>query len=192
MRRKADDLSVSHVSADVAPEMLDRLALDAASGSANSLDQLLALIIEHRLAAPAIGRLTSDPTLIEDIEQDVLVSVSRSIHGFRGEAKFTTWLYSLARNVAVGNLRRTVPTAELAADDLLDEGRSQRMSSQIAQRHVVHQAIDSLPDHLRHAVYLRDVEGLSYSDIAEHLDIELNTVRSRLSRGRAMLASRLS
>lgn len=176
----------------VAAQVLDRVALSAAAGSDHSLDLLLALIVEFELVAPAVQRLVSNRPLIEDIEQDVLFAVSHSIHGFRGESKFTTWLYSLARNVTIGHLRTTRPDTTLTADDLLDDGSPRRMSSQIAQRHVVRQAIESLPPRFRQTVFLRDIEGLSYSEIAQREGLELNTVRSRLSRGRAMLASRLS
>lgn len=177
---------------DGASQVLDRVALSAAAGSDHSLDLLLALVVEFELVAPAVRRLVSNRPLIEDIEQDVLFAVSHSIHGFRGESKFTTWLYSLARNVTIGHLRTDRKATTLTVDDLLDDGRPRRMSSQIAQRHVVRQAIESLPPNFRQTVFLRDIEGLSYSEIAQREGLELNTVRSRLSRGRAMLASRLS
>lgn len=173
-------------------EVLDRIAASAAAGSIHSLDLLLGLIVELRLISPAVHRLISSQAMIEDVEQDVLFTVSRSIHSFRGDAKFTTWLYSLARNVTVGHLRRLKPSSELVVDDLLNDGRPRRMSSQVTQRHVVRQAIESLPPMFRQTVLLRDIEGLSYQEIAEREGLELNTVRSRLSRGRAMLASRLS
>ncbi len=179
------------------PVVIERLASSAARGSAPSLELLLQLIAAKQLAAPAITRLTSDPSLAEDIEQDVLVAVSRSIGGFRGDAKFTTWLYSLTRNTGIAHLRRVRPTSVLVDEHLSDyrhSGQSprRRMSSQVTQREVVRQAIDSLPPPFRQAVFLRDIEGLSYGEIAERLGLEVNTVRSRLSRGRAMLAVRLA
>ncbi len=179
------------------PVVVERLASSAARGSAPSLELLLQLIAAKQLAAPAITRLTSDPSLAEDIEQDVLVAVSRSIGGFRGDAKFTTWLYSLTRNTGIAHLRRVRPTSVLVDEHLSDyrhsgQGPRRRMSSQVTQREVVRQAIDSLPPPFRQAVFLRDIEGLSYGEIAERLGLEVNTVRSRLSRGRAMLAVRLA
>lgn len=173
-------------------DVLDRIAMAAAAGSAPAMELLLGLIVEFELAVPAIKRLIQSPVAAEDIEQDVLLTVTGSIHGFRGDARFTTWLYSLARNVTVGHLRRTRTGQALAADDLLHDNQPRRMSSQVTQRHVVRQAIESLPPRLRQTVFLRDIEGLSYDEIAKRQGLELNTVRSRLSRGRAMLAARLS
>lgn len=187
--------------ASSSPAIVDRLAASAARGSTPCLELLLNLIAARRLSAPAIARLTSDPSLTEDIEQDVLVAVSRSIGSFRGEAKFTTWLYTLTRNTGIAHLRRVKPISGLADEQLQNEQlpahrlghrARPRMSSQVTQREVVRQAIDSLPPQFRQAVFLRDIEGLSYGEIAKRLGLEVNTVRSRLSRGRAMLATRLS
>ncbi|MGI9596578.1 MAG: sigma factor, partial [Acidimicrobiales bacterium] len=86
--------------------VLDAVARSASGGSARALELLLGLIVEHDLAGPAIDRLLTGPARA-DVEQDVLVAVTRSIHRFRGEARFTTWLYSLARNVTIAHLRRT-------------------------------------------------------------------------------------
>lgn len=170
---------------------LDRLALSAAAGSPYSLELLLSIIVDHELAGPSIGRITSGRSVTEDISQEVLVAVARSIHRYRGEAKFTTWLYSVARNVSVSHLRRTRPMGELRPDDQFDDGARRRLSSLVTERDVVREAIGSLPAKFGRTVLLRDIEGLSYAEIAEREGLEINTVRSRLSRGRAMLALRL-
>lgn len=172
-------------------DVLDRIAASAAAGSPYSLELLLGLIVDRSLSAPAISRVVSDRSAVEEIEQEVLVAVSRSIHRYRGDARFTTWLYAVARNVAVSHLRRLRPSTGLQPDDVLSEADRRRMSSLVAERDTVRDAIDSLPPNLRQAVVLRDLEGLSYAEIAERLDLEINTVRSRLSRGRALLAVRL-
>ncbi len=189
--RLAALVASSFAASDGDSKVLDSIAVSAADGSPYSLELLLGLIVEHDLAGPSIGRVVNTATTIEDVEQEVLVAVARSVHRYRGDAKFTTWLYALARNVAVSHLRKIRPTSELGADDLLDDGARRRMSSLVAERDVVREAIHSLPPKFRQTVLLRDIEGLSYAEIAEREGLEINTVRSRLSRGRAMLALKL-
>ena len=177
---------------DTRASVLDRLAASAAAGSAYSLELLVSLIVEHDLTGPALSRVITVPSpRLDDVNQEILVAVARSIHRFRGDARFTTWLYAVATNVAVSHLRAVRPTAELARADELDDGSRRRMSSLVAERHLVHQAISALPPRLRTTVELRDIEGLSYAEIAERQGLELNTVRSRLARGRALMARRM-
>lgn len=178
---------------DPSPSMiLDRIAASAAAGSAPSLTLLIGLISANDLAGPAIRRLATDAPVVEDIEQEVLLAVSRSIDRFRGEAKFTTWLYALTRNVGVSHLRRLRPTVPLTENDRLHDGADRRLSSVVARREALRRAMETLPPQLRDAVVLRDIEGLSYAEIAERQGLEVSTVRSRLSRGRAMLAPRVT
>jgi RNA polymerase sigma-70 factor (ECF subfamily) len=168
-------------------EILNSLAISAANGSPYALELLLGFMTDYRLAAPAIGRHVQSPAVIEEVEQEVLIAVARSIHRFRAEAKFTTWLYSLARNTAVSELRRLKQTSSI--DDEVDDWTQRRISSLVAERDMVREAVYSLPPVFRDTVLLRDVERLSYSEIAERQGLAINTVRSRLSRGRALLAA---
>lgn len=169
-------------------ETLDGLARRAASGSREALDELLQAVDEHRLANATVRRFLINEQLVEEATQDTLIAVAESIHKFRSDARFTTWLYAVARNVAVGHLRRMNPETPLdAASESADLGR--RLSSVVAERTAIRNAIDALPPHYRDTVMLRDVERRSYEEIAEALGIEVNTVRSRLARGRAMLAA---
>ena len=170
-------------------DILNQLALSAAAGSPYSLELLLAFMTDFRLAAPAISRHVQGPALVEEVEQEVLIAVARSVHRYRGDAKFTTWLYSLARNTAVTELRRL--KAASAIDDELGDWTQRRVSSLVAERDMVREAVYSLPPIFRDTVLLRDVERLSYSEIAERQNLAINTVRSRLSRGRALLAAKL-
>ena len=164
---------------------LDHLATAAAQGDPESLDALLGQIHTKTLADPAIRRLIFDEDRVEEVRQEVLIAVARSISGFRAEAKFTTWLYALARNVALMQLRRSRP--ETPMDDVPTE--SERISSMIATHAMVRNAVAGLPDKYQIVVHLRDIEGHSYEEIAQRLDLKLNTVRSHLSRGRALLAA---
>lgn len=171
-----------------AAELLDRYAQEAALGSRDALDSLLGLIDEQRLANATVRRFILNDELVEEATQDTLIAVAESIHKFRAESRFTTWLYAIARNVAIGHLRRMNPEASLdSADESAGAGR--RLSSVVAERTAIQNAVEQLPPHYRDTVMLRDVERRSYEEIAEALGIELNTVRSRLARGRAMLAA---
>lgn len=171
-------------------EVLDAVARSAAGGSPYALELLLGLVTENGLATAAISRHVRSANLAEEVEQEVLIAISRSIHRFRGEAKFTTWLYALARNTAVSELRRHRPTGTLD-DETFDEEESRRLSSLVVERDRVREAVCALPPVFRETVFLRDIERLSYSEIAERQGLAINTVRSRLSRGRALLAAHL-
>jgi RNA polymerase sigma-70 factor, ECF subfamily len=172
-----------------ADEILNLLAVAAADGSPYALEILLSLVTDFRLAAPAIARHVRDSVLAEEVEQEVLIAIARSIHRYRGDAKFTTWMWSLARNTAVSELRRQRTTS--VVDDETGDWSQRRVSSLVAERDMVREAVYSLPPVFRETVLLRDVERLSYSEIAERQGLAINTVRSRLSRGRALLAARL-
>lgn len=170
--------------------ILDGLAVSAADGSPYALELLLAFVTDHRLATTAIGRHVQSEAIAEEVEQEVLIAVARSIHRYRAEAKFTTWLYSLARNTAVSELRRSKQTSTMD-DDSIDDWSQRRVSSLVAERDMLREAVYALPPVFRETVLLRDVERLSYSEIAERQGLAINTVRSRLSRGRALLAAQL-
>jgi RNA polymerase sigma-70 factor, ECF subfamily len=191
-RRAADDLVVWYRTCDAAArtDLLDALAVHAARGSPSALEVLLRLVDEHRLDRVAIRRILIDDQDVEDAHQDVLIAVARSVHRFEAASAFTTWLYALARNTSVDHLRRRRQTLPL--DD--DEHRlteASRISSMVAARTDLRAAVAALPEHYRAVLVLRDVEQRSYQEIADLLDLELNTVRSRLSRARALLAARL-
>lgn len=173
----------------VADQVLDLLAVSASKGSPYALELLLGLVTDYSLAAPAIARHVRDSILAEEVEQEVLISVARSVHRYRGDAKFRTWLWSLARNTAVSELRRQRSTTTIDEDAAAWTQR--RVSSLVAERDMVREAVYSLPPVFRETVLLRDVERLSYSEIAERQGLAINTVRSRLSRGRALLAANL-
>lgn len=128
---------------------------------------------------------------VDDVYQEVLIAVSRSIHRYRGESKFTTWLFSLARNVAVNELRRTRSVVSIDSE-LESDGEAQRFSSRAADRQLIEEAILDLPTIFRETVYLRDVQRLTYEEIAHRQGLAVNTVRSRLSRGRALLSAQLA
>ncbi len=174
---------------------MDQVALSAASGSPFALHLLLTLIAEHNLAVPAISRHLSSPTVREDVQQEVMIAVTRSIHRYRGDSKFRTWLFSIARNCAIAELRRSRSGSGPAAEyneELDGELEAERFSSRAVSRHMIENAVLGLPSIFREIVYLRDIEHLSYEEIASKKGLALNTVRSRLSRGRALLSAQLA
>lgn len=157
--------------------------------------EALVLTYQHRVFGVAV-RMLGSRAEAEEVAQDVFLRVYRSIGEFRGEARLSTWLYSIAARLCLDRLRTAerrhpraepeallnVPAAGAGADSALEAQE---------RRAALHQAIADLPEERRIVVILRDVEGLSYEEIAEALDIELNTVRSRLHRARAHLKAKL-
>jgi len=170
--------------------LLDDLAARSATGDTIALDGLLAVVDGHQLTRTAIRRLIVQDRDAEDVHQDVLIRVAERIDGFQGSSRFTTWLHTVSRNAAIDHLRRQRPTEQLPdIDGPVSDAR--RVSSLISSQADIRAVFDGLPDHYREIVTLRDVEGLSYEAIANQLDLPLNTVRSRLARGRALVAKRL-
>ena len=155
-----------------------------------------------------LGRLLSrfirDADEIEDVTQEAFVKAYRALASFRGDSAFYTWLYRIGINTAKNHLASTgrrVPTStnydsEKAqafddSDQLRDLNTPENllMSKQIAQ--TVNQSMDRLPEELRAAIMLREIEGMSYEDIAKIMDCPIGTVRSRIFRAREAIAEQL-
>src|SRR5262245_45086040 len=133
----------------------------------------------------------------EEVAQEVFLRVHRSVAQFRGESKLSTWLYAIASRVCLNRLAagrvRPIP---VDSEDLLvrlesgDMGPGEQLERGELEA-ALQRAIADLPDERRIVVVLRDLEGLTYEEIAEALDLELGTVRSRLHRARAELKGKL-
>lgn len=158
----------------------------------------------HRKIIRLVSRLIRDAAEVEDVTQDAFIKAYRALPQFRGESAFYTWLYRIAVNTAKNHLAtrgRRAPTSTDAdaeeaetfaeAEQLRDINtpESVLMSKQIAQ--TVNSAMESLPEELRTAITLREIEGLSYEEIAEAMACPIGTVRSRIFRAREAIASRL-
>lgn len=165
---------------------LDPLAALAGTNS-DALVALLTVVDECRLADPAIRALIVDPNEVEEIRQDVLIRITRSIGSFRGDARFESWLSAVARHATIDTIRRKRHTDPLDEDANVSD--AQRLSSMIATRESVRAMIDDLDDLYREPLVLRELEGRTYDEITEMLSLPLNTVKSRIFRGRALLAS---
>ncbi|WP_353190971.1 RNA polymerase sigma factor RpoE [Pandoraea pnomenusa] len=158
----------------------------------------------HRKIIRLVSRLVRDAAEVEDVTQEAFIKAYRALPQFRGESAFYTWLYRIAVNTAKNHLAtqgRRAPTSTEAnaeeaetfaeADQLRDINtpESMLMSKQIAQ--TVNLAMEALPEELRTAITLREIEGLSYEEIAEAMGCPIGTVRSRIFRAREAIASRL-
>jgi len=131
----------------------------------------------------------------EDLSQEVLVSLIGKLKGFRGESSFRTWLYRMTRNKCLDRLRRKVPEAmepqavETAAVMWQPEGGGPEAAAiNNCSREELTAAFQKIPVEFRSAVILKDVEDLSHEDIAAIEDVPIGTVKSRISRGRRLLA----
>ncbi len=154
--------------------------------------------------ARLLSRLIRDPAEVEDIAQEAFVKAYRALPSFRGESAFYTWLYRIGINTAKNHLvalgRRAPTTTEFNADEAegFEDGEQLRdintpesmlMSKQIAD--TVGEAMDGLPEELRMAITMREIEGLSYEDIAVAMNCPIGTVRSRIFRARDAIAAKL-
>jgi RNA polymerase sigma-70 factor, ECF subfamily len=163
------------------------LARLAAAGDRDALDTLLDRHVDRVHAI--CRRILGHPEDALDATQEALISVTRAIHRFDGRAQFTTWLYRIATNAAIDELRRrgrrpvpSEPNVELAAPDAGGPAA-------VADRLDVDAAVARIPEEFRAAVVLRDLCDLDYARIGEVLGIPPGTVRSRIARGRAALAA---
>jgi RNA polymerase sigma-70 factor (ECF subfamily) len=154
-----------------------------------------------------IARMVRDVDLVQDIAQETFIRAYRALPNFRGESAFYTWLYRIAVNTAkkamIGLKRDPVLTESAMAsmDDDEDGSRveneltnGETPESMMASRQVaetVNAAIEALSDDLRQAITLREIEGLSYEEIAELMNCPIGTVRSRIFRAREAIATRL-
>jgi len=151
-----------------------------------------------------LARLVRDPAEVEDLTQETFIKAYRALASFRGESAFYTWLYRIGINTAKNHLSAQVRQIQVStsmdttemesmegAERLRDFDTPERqlMTRQIAL--TVDEAMADLPDELREAIVLRELEGLSYEDIASAMDCPVGTVRSRIFRAREAIAARL-
>lgn len=181
-RRAVRALEVDH------DEALAILAAHAAEGSALAVELLIVQLDESGVVRRFARAALLDESAIDDVSQDSLISIAASVGSFSGGSKVTTWVHSIVRRRVVDHLRRQRATSPLPEGDA---GPGERMSSLLATRATVRDAVAALPEPYRSPVTLRDLEGLSYEDIAERLDLPLGTVKGQISRGRALLAATL-
>jgi RNA polymerase sigma-70 factor (ECF subfamily) len=165
---------------------------EAAAGDQEALGVLLHVIDRQRLAAGPVRKILIDEGDVEDAMQNTLLAVSRGITSFERRSRFTTWLYRIAEREALQVLRRGKRVTRPEGEDLSELSEQvRRMSSIVASRAMIRQALDELDPKFREPVVMCDVQGMDYASIAGALDIPLNTVRTRISRGRQYIADRV-
>jgi RNA polymerase sigma-70 factor, ECF subfamily len=164
----------------------------------------LLVVKYHRKIGRLLSRMIRDQSEIEDVTQEAFIKAYRALPSFRGESAFYTWLYRIAINTAKNHLstlgRRpmlsteyegedgeTLDTASLVPD--MNTPETALMNKQIVD--TVNSAVEALPDDLRTAITLREMEGMSYEDIATLMSCPIGTVRSRIFRAREAIATRL-
>jgi RNA polymerase sigma-70 factor, ECF subfamily len=166
------------------------LATRAARGDRLALEMLLDRNVDRVHAV--CRRVVGHPEDALDATQEALIAIARGIDRFDGRAAFSTWCYRVATNAALDELRRRrrrpVPAHP---DDPEPIAPGPGVEERVGTRLDVDAALRALPDDFRVAVVLRDLCDLDYAEIAEVLDVPPGTVRSRISRGRALLVERL-
>ena len=185
----------------------DLLLVERAKRGDQKAFEMLVIKYQRRIER-LIARMVRDVDLVQDIAQESFIRAYRAMPQFRGDSAFYTWLYRIAVNTAkkaLGDLKRdplVTESARASANDDDDEtSRVEReltdgetpesvlASKEIAQ--AVSAAMDALSDDLRQAITLREIEGLSYEEIAELMNCPIGTVRSRIFRAREAIAQRL-
>jgi len=168
--------------------------------------QAFGLLVEkyQRKLARLLSRFIRDPAEVEDVTQEAFIKAYRALPAFRGDSAFYTWLYRIGINTAKNYLmamgRRAPTSTEVEAEEAegFEEGEQLRdintpesvlLSKEIAQ--TVNSTIEKLPEELRKAIQMREIEGMSYEDIAQAMDCPIGTVRSRIFRAREAIAEQL-
>lgn len=179
----------------------DRLVKRAQEGDKHAFDLLVSKY--QRKLMRLLGRFIRDSSEVEDIAQEAFIKAYRALPSFRGDSAFYTWLYRIgvntAKNYLAGAGRRGVAVGsgadrgedfeeeELSGD--INTPESVLMSKEVAR--TVNEAMEQLPEELRNAIALREIEGLSYEEIAAAMNCPIGTVRSRIFRAREAIAEKL-
>lgn len=182
-------------------EIDQELVARVQAGDKKAFD-LLVLKYQQKIAN-LVSRYIRDHSETLDVTQEAFIKAYRALPNFRGESAFYTWLYRIAINTAKNYLvaqGRRPPAGDVDAEmaEQLDVGvrlkeyatpENRLLEAEIAQ--TVHQAIEDLPEDLRKAITLRELEGLSYEEIASAMSCPVGTVRSRIFRAREAIDNRL-
>lgn len=167
--------------------------------------ELLVIKYQRRIQR-LVARMVRDPGLVEDIAQETFIRAYRALSQFRGDAQFYTWLYRIAVNTAKKSLLQ-LRRDPLVLNHGLKDGEADETSAAdpepstmetpealLASRELaamVNAAMDALPEDLRQAITLREIEGLSYEDIADIMQCPIGTVRSRIFRARESISQKI-
>lgn len=182
---------------------VDQQLVERAQRGDKQAFELLVVKYQRKLGR-LLSRFIRDSAEVEDVSQEAFIKAYRALPSFRGDSAFYTWLYRIgintAKNYLVAMGRRAPTTTEFDSEEAenFDDGDQLRdlntpeaelMTKQIAA--TVNQTMEELPEELRTAITLREIEGMSYEDIAAVMNCPIGTVRSRIFRARETIAARL-
>lgn len=169
------------------------------AGDVNAFEKL---VLEYEKNVYAIAlRMTANPEDASDMTQEAFIKAFNSLSGYRGESKFSVWLYRIVSNVCLDFLRsrNRRPTVSLSVEDedgeetemdVADESQSpELLLERSLTRDSVRRGLDSLPPEYRQILLLREIEGFSYEEISQTLSLEVGTVKSRIFRARKKLCA---
>lgn len=183
-------------------EIDQQLVERAQHGDKHAFELLVAKY--QRKLGRLLSRFIRNPSEVEDVVQEAFIKAYRALPSFRGESAFYTWLYRIginaAKNYLVSEGRRPPTTTEFDSEEAegfedaeqlrnINTPENELMSKQVAE--TVNKAMDSLPEELKTAIILREIEGLSYEEIANMMNCPIGTVRSRIFRARETIAEKL-
>lgn len=183
----------------------DTLLVERTVAGDQAAFELLVIKYQRRIQR-LIGRMVRDVDLVEDIAQETFIRAYRALHQFRGDAQFYTWLYRIAINTAkkfLLELKRDPTVSESAFKADHDDETSwagnepiadETPESLLAAKEIgmaVNAAMMALPQELRQALTLREIEGLSYEEISEMMNCPIGTVRSRIFRAREAISAKV-
>lgn len=182
---------------------LDRVLVERAQAGDK---KAFGLLVEkyHRKLGRLVGRMVRDQSEVEDVVQEAFIKAYRALHNFRGDSAFYTWLYRIGINtaknylVSLGRKPQVLNDVEIEDaenfDGVVDVRAMETPETALANKQIaqtVNDTIASLPEELRTAITLRELEGLSYEEIAEIMQCPIGTVRSRIFRARENIAVKL-
>ncbi|HEV8520421.1 MAG TPA: RNA polymerase sigma factor RpoE [Burkholderiales bacterium] len=182
---------------------VDRQLVERAQRGDKKAFELLVVKYQRKLAR-LLSRFIRDASEVEDVTQETFIKAYRALPTFRGDSAFYTWLYRIGINtaknylVAVGRRAPTMTGVDNEEAEDIEQGEqlkdlntpeNQMISRQVAE--TVNSTLQELPEELRTAITLREIDGLSYEEIAQIMNCPIGTVRSRIFRAREAIAERL-
>jgi RNA polymerase sigma-70 factor, ECF subfamily len=190
------------MTAQIAPPDVDQQLVERVQKGDKRAFDLLVLKYQHKIFA-VISRFIRDHAEVQDVAQDAFIKAYRALPNFRGESAFYTWMYRIAINTAKNYLvarNRRPPASDVELDDaefytgsdaMHEMNTPERNLLRDELQTVIDQAFRELPEDLRMAVTLREIEGMSYEEIAETMDCPIGTVRSRIFRAREAIDKKI-